>query len=189
MDKGSGEDPQDARIRSLWTSLGAAEQNNASLDYEGLRAGLYKIDHRLSTSLQSPRSPSDPGPALKEASHLLTETLKRADRNGDGKIRYSGTSICDRPTGLACLMAFIDFSSFVRHADRELRQLFVSIDRDKDGKLTKEELQVAFHNAGIPLTSDKLDHFFNSLDRNHDGVISFDEWRYVVFFLYFNHPD
>lgn len=69
MDKDSGEnaqDAQDARIRNLWQSLGASGTNDC-LDYNGLRAGLHKIDHRrlratdrlppLAYSLQLSRRP------------------------------------------------------------------------------------------------------------------------------------
>lgn len=32
--------------------------------------------------------------------------------------------------------------------------------------------------AGIKLPGTKLDQFFSEVDTNHDGVITFDEWRY-----------
>ena len=36
------------------------------------------------------------------------------------------------------------------------------------------------------LPNAKLDQFFSEVDTNHDGVITFDEWRYTISaFMYF----
>jgi hypothetical protein len=67
---------------------------------------------------------------------------------------------------------------FVEHAERELWQLFESIDRDHNGELNKDELRAAFSRAGLAISNAKLDQFFDEMDVNHDGVISFEEWRY-----------
>ena len=64
--------------------------------------------------------------------------------------------------------------------EKELWQLFQSIDRDHNGQLDKEELQAAFKRAGLRIPNSKLDQFFEEVDTNHDGVISFDEWRSVM---------
>ena len=70
-----------------------------------------------------------------------------------------------------------EFRVFVEHAERELWQLFESIDRDHNGELDKGELRAAFSRAGLAISNAKLDQFFDEVDVNHDGVISFDEWR------------
>lgn len=55
--------------------------------------------------------------------------------------------------------------------------MFKSIDRNGDGKLGKEELRAAFKTSGLAVPSRRLDGFFNEIDMDHDGYISFDEWR------------
>lgn len=55
--------------------------------------------------------------------------------------------------------------------------LFRSIDRDKDGRLNKDELQSAFQRAGLSVPKRRLTGFFDEIDMNHDGFITFDEWR------------
>ncbi len=65
----------------------------------------------------------------------------------------------------------------MEQTENELWQLFKSIDRDHNGQLDKSELRSAFVAAGIMLPTSKLDQFFSEVDTNHDGVISFDEWR------------
>lgn len=66
----------------------------------------------------------------------------------------------------------------MKQTEKELWQLFKSIDRDQNGQLDKLELQTAFQRAGLIIPKPKLDQFFSEVDTNHDGVISFDEWRY-----------
>ena len=44
--------------------------------------------------------------------------------------------------------------------------------------LSKLELQQAFASAGVTMSQPKLDEFFKNVDVNHDGLISFEEWRY-----------
>ena len=66
----------------------------------------------------------------------------------------------------------------MEQTEKELWQLFKSIDRDHNGQLDKGELQAAFNRAGLLIPNSKLDQFFSEVDTNCDGVISFDEWRY-----------
>jgi solute carrier family 25 (mitochondrial phosphate transporter), member 23/24/25/41 len=66
----------------------------------------------------------------------------------------------------------------VDHADKELWRLFESIDRDHNGEIDKGELRIAFAKAGVIISAAKLDEFFTDVDKNRDGVISYDEWRY-----------
>lgn len=76
-------------------------------------------------------------------------------------------------------MRYLEFRVFVETAERELLELFRSIDRDKDGRVNKAELQTAFQHAGMTVPSRRLSGFFNEIDLNRDGFITFDEWRYV----------
>jgi solute carrier family 25 phosphate transporter 23/24/25/41 len=73
-----------------------------------------------------------------------------------------------------------EFCVFVEHAEKELRQLFDSIDRNNNGELDKEELKAALARAGLTVPNSKLEQFFAEVDTNKDGVISFDEWRYKI---------
>lgn len=99
---------------------------------------------------------------LKNADDLLHDVLKAVDTSGDGRIQFN------------------EFLVFVEHAEKELWQLFESIDRDHSGALDKDELRSAFQRAGLTISAAKLDQFFDEVDTNNDGVISFDEWRYAA---------
>ncbi|KAK3943581.1 hypothetical protein QBC46DRAFT_35434 [Diplogelasinospora grovesii] len=106
---------------------------------------------------------------LKNADEMLKQMVKVVDTSGDGKIQYE------------------EFRVFVEAAERQLLLLFRSIDRDKDGRLDKQELQAAFKRAGLAVPMRRLSGFFDEIDRNHDGFISFDEWRDFLLFMPTNH--
>ncbi|KAI1428425.1 mitochondrial carrier domain-containing protein [Xylaria sp. FL1777] len=102
---------------------------------------------------------------LKNADDMLKTLTKAVDTDGDGKIQYE------------------EFRVFVEAAERQLFHLFRSIDRDKNGKLDKEELQAAFHKAGLAVPNRRLDAFFEDIDHNRDGFITYEEWRDFLLFM------
>ncbi|KAK7949070.1 calcium dependent mitochondrial carrier protein [Apiospora aurea] len=102
---------------------------------------------------------------LKNADDLLKKMTKLVDANGDGKIQYE------------------EFRTFMQATERQLYLLFKSIDRDNDGRLDKDELQIAFQHAGLAVPSRRLHAFFEDVDLNKDGYISFDEWRDFLLFM------
>ena len=118
------------------------------------------------------------GPALKNADSLLQDVLKAVDTDGNGTIEYNGELESNLLAWLWLNRCAVEFRKFVEHTEKELWQLFKSIDRNRNGQLDKDELRQAFLTAGIHLPPSKLDQFFSEVDTNHDGVITFDEWRY-----------
>lgn len=76
----------------------------------------------------------------------------------------------------------------MKNTEVELRQLFQNIDRNRDGRLEKSELQQAFRHAGLTVSNRKLDSFFEQVDTNNDGSVSFEEWRYVILLAFFSTP-
>lgn len=75
------------------------------------------------------------------------------------------------------LSRLVEFRAFVRQTEKELSDLFSSIDHDGNGKLDKGEVQAAFKKSGMTIPSRKLDAFFSEIDLNKDGYITFAEWR------------
>ena len=57
--------------------------------------------------------------------------------------------------------------------------LFRAIDKDGNGKLDQAELQTAFRAAGLTVSNRRMGEFFADMDKNNDGYVTFDEWRYV----------
>jgi len=71
----------------------------------------------------------------------------------------------------------LEFRAFVEAAERQLFLLFQSIDSDHDGRLNRHELEAAFHRAGLSVPKRHLTGFFDEIDMNRDGYITFEEWR------------
>ena len=72
-----------------------------------------------------------------------------------------------------------EFRAFVDQTEYGLLQLFRNIDRNRNGEIDKNELKSAFANSEVTVSSAKLEAFFSDVDTNQDGVISYEEWRYV----------
>lgn len=70
-----------------------------------------------------------------------------------------------------------EFRKFCEETEKELWQLFRSIDRDNSGRLDKSELSSAFERAGVAVSNARLDRFFEYIDKDRDGLIDYDEWR------------
>lgn len=105
------------------------------------------------------------------------------DRNGDEVIQFEGTSRSAHWSfGCWCfvmgpdasfvwaplIFGLVEFRTFVEKTEKELLNLFQSIDRDHDGRLDKNELRAAFKRAGLAVPKSKLDNFFSEIDQNND---------------------
>jgi len=84
-------DARDLRIEHLWKKLDP--QNKGELDFNGLKKGLIRIDHRKSSHSKLPSvDKADLYLALKNANDMLRDVVKAMDKNGDQVIQYEGTS-------------------------------------------------------------------------------------------------
>lgn len=121
---------------------------------------------------------------MKNADGMVKKILHEVDTNGDGKIQYEGMD--DAVFGIwehkdeLLTSSYSEFRTFVEQAERQLLVLFKSIDKDGNGKLDMRELQAAFKGAKLTVSNGRLSEFFNDMDMNNDGYVSFDEWRQVL---------
>ena len=79
----------DRRAKQLWNTLDT--RGEGQLDVSGLKNGLKKMNHRMSsvTRLEAITRLIAPE-ALQNADNLINDVLKVADSNGDGRIQYNG---------------------------------------------------------------------------------------------------
>ncbi|BGP41635.1 hypothetical protein JCM10449v2_005626 [Rhodotorula kratochvilovae] len=75
------------------------------------------------------------------------------------------------------------FEQYAEEKERELWRAFCELDRDGDRRLRAEEVREACRRAGIDVKAGAIDEFVKTVDRNGDGVISFDEWRDFLLLL------
>lgn len=57
------------------------------------------------------------------------------------------------------------------------------------GRLKKFEIQRALHKAGVHHSDARMNDFFDAMDANNDGFITFEEWRDFLLFLPEPSPD
>ncbi|KAI1139788.1 mitochondrial carrier [Hypoxylon sp. FL0543] len=132
------------------------EQLWRQLDYQGKGALDWKGLQKGLRRIDHP---------MKNADDMLKAIIKVVDTNGDGKIQYE------------------EFRVFVEAAERQLYVLFKSIDRDQNGKIDKEELHHAVQGAGLAVPMRRLEEFFENIDHNRDGFITYEEWRNFLLFM------
>merc|ERR1712141_481790 len=58
----------------------------------------------------------------------------------------------------------------------QIRRMFNKADKNKDGKLTPEEWKQVLNSSGVPTTMQEVDEFFQRMDRDYDGRLSFEEF-------------
>ncbi|KAG8379635.1 hypothetical protein BUALT_Bualt07G0109500 [Buddleja alternifolia] len=163
---GETKEERELRIRSLF---GFFDSNNAGyLDYAQIEKGL--------SAMQIP-----------EDYKFAKELLKVCDSNHDGRVDYQ------------------EFKKYMDDKELELYRIFQAIDVEHNGSILPEELWdalvkaafgqnhflvFAFQNelsssykswqfvfAGIELDDDELASFVEHVDKDNNGIITFEEWR------------
>ncbi|KAE9467652.1 hypothetical protein C3L33_00430, partial [Rhododendron williamsianum] len=149
---------RDARIRSLFSFFDGA--NLGYLDYGQIETGL--------SALQIPAE-------YKYANDLL----RVCDRNRDGRVDY------------------LEFRRYMDDKELELYRIFQAIDVEHNGCILPEELLDALlkagmlvflvplilfdprqlFSAGIEIEDDELASFVEHVDKDNNGIITFEEWR------------
>jgi Ca2+-binding EF-hand superfamily protein len=54
--------------------------------------------------------------------------------------------------------------------------MFTRADKDGDGKLTKGEWLSVLNSSGVPTSREEVEEFFQSMDRDFDGRLTFEEF-------------
>lgn len=106
---------------------------------------------KIEAGLSSLRIPSD----YKYAKDLLNV----CDSNRDGHVDYQ------------------EFKRYMDDKELELYHIFQSIDVEHSGNILPEELYDALLRAGIEIKDEELARFVERVDKDNNGVITFEEWR------------
>ncbi|KAI5055822.1 hypothetical protein GOP47_0029343 [Adiantum capillus-veneris] len=74
----------------------------------------------------------------------------------------------------------VDFKEFCEYMDDkelELYTIFKEVNVAHSGSVVPEELQAALQRAGIQLSKEELTSFVDRIDKDSNGIITFEEWR------------
>ncbi|KAE9602723.1 putative mitochondrial carrier protein [Lupinus albus] len=87
------------------------------------------------------------------------ELFKVCDADRDGRIDYD------------------DFRRYMDDKELELYRIFQAIDLEHSGCILPEELWDALVKAGIEMDEEELARFVEHVDKDNNGIITFEEWR------------
>ncbi|CAI0548021.1 unnamed protein product [Linum tenue] len=87
------------------------------------------------------------------------DLLKVCDANRDGRVDYP------------------EFKRYMDDKELELYRIFEAIDVEHNGCILPEELWDALVKAGIQIDDEELARFVEHVDKDNDGIITFEEWR------------
>ncbi|GAB2217995.1 hypothetical protein Droror1_Dr00001210 [Drosera rotundifolia] len=99
----------------------------------------------------------------------------------------AGTEVSAEPKGCRAnkifkrmLKGLVAKSTPVALTEKQLRKLFIEHDRDKDGRLNKEELEAAFRSLGSRAPAWRADQAMYNNDLDLDGVLNEHEMDHLV---------
>uniref|UniRef100_A0A7N1A4A6 EF-hand domain-containing protein n=1 Tax=Kalanchoe fedtschenkoi TaxID=63787 RepID=A0A7N1A4A6_KALFE len=91
------------------------------------------------------------------------DLLQVCDSDQDGRVDYE------------------EFRQYMDDKELELYSIFQAIDVEHNGSIQPEELLDALNRAGIEIKDDELANFVDRVDKDNNGVITFEEWRDFLF--------
>ena len=78
------------------------------------------------------------------------------------------------------VLAYLSYNFADKEELKKLRQIFYKIDSNLDGKISKEELYVAYQEAGKKITKEELEKIIKSIDYDGNGSIEYEEFIRVT---------
>ncbi|TYI35421.1 hypothetical protein ES332_A03G075400v1 [Gossypium tomentosum] len=87
------------------------------------------------------------------------DLLRVCDANRDGRVDYQ------------------EFKRYMDDKELELYRIFQAIDVEHNGCILPEELWDALVKAGIQIDDEELARFVEHVDKDNNGIITFEEWR------------
>lgn len=80
-------------------------------------------------------------------------------------------------------VSFDDFKTYMTLAEKQNAISFKNLDSKQDGMLDFEEVYNGLEHLGLEVDMERAELFFNILDVDDDGYISYDEWSHFLLFV------
>lgn len=125
-----------------------------------------------------------------KSGQVSTESLVDSFRNQynlipnttDKSVEHIVSTIPKSNTGY---VSFEEFKSFMTSSEKSIAESFKNLDTKLDGRLDLDEVYDGLDGLGLEVDPERVQMFFNLIDIDGDGFISYDEW--VNFLLFVPH--
>uniref|UniRef100_H3D982 EF-hand domain-containing protein n=1 Tax=Tetraodon nigroviridis TaxID=99883 RepID=H3D982_TETNG len=102
----------------------------------------------------------------------------QAGLSGQGLSKGSAEKIVkDGDTNQDGALDFEEFSQYLRAHEKELRIMFSSLDRNKDGKIDAAEIRHSLHTIGVSISLEEATRILQRIDKDGTMSIDWNEWR------------
>ena len=78
------------------------------------------------------------------------------------------------------VLVYLSYNFADKEELKKLRKIFFKIDLNLDGKISKEELFIAYQEAGINITKEELEKIIEKIDYDGNGSIEYEEFIRVT---------
>ncbi|KAG7504455.1 calcium-binding mitochondrial carrier SCaMC-3-like [Solea senegalensis] len=107
-----------------------------------------------------------------DISELRTGLLARGLHRGEAE-----EIVLESDTNHDGLLDFQEFCQYLHAHEKRLRLMFHSLDRNNDGHIDVGEIQHSLHKLGVDVTLEQASRILQSMDRDGNLTIDWNEWR------------
>ncbi len=184
---------KEARAAATGGQAAAAPPPDASASPAAGSSGAEAV-RKSATSKRKPLKK----PKISKDDQPLWDLFQEMDTNGDGTVDVSEMRTALARLGLPCSPAYVDqmmrrfnteggdsndsvtwdnFKHYVSDREKQVAAAFSMFDVDGGGTIDASELGKVMAQAGLPTTGRDIRKVMDILDKDHDGTITYEEFR------------
>lgn len=189
------------RHRELFQQIDTT--NKGEISIEDFCNALKKKNHPLKDSdfaiheiFQSFHNTSAAPIVLKKDEIPYTKHMKIKDSNNNSNSNSSNNNTNDNQSNHPIInceelnknqeiskINFDIFNKYLLNAEKQIEKGFKTVDKDHDGKILKKDVEIYLKKLGLTPSGNEIDIFFQNLDNNEKGYLTYEEFRDSLLFM------